>query len=136
MNDWTFWISRGGMVYLAFNEYFDVADSSTGVLYASTPVTYPVPGKLTTSAYRRTVIFTPDDPLLSGTWQYQFGVWAIGDLAGNQLQESCSYQFSTLTSPGTDRNALPFSASIPIDPSTLVADGASPGRDPGHRYRG
>ena len=80
-----------------------------------------VAGSLSVSADRRTVRFTPEQPLFAGH-SYVTRVEGVSDLAGNQAGFR-TFSFTTAAGAGTDLNALPTSATVEVNPQSLFASG-------------
>ena len=81
-----------------------------------------IPGSLSVSADRRTITVTPTQPLMANQ-SYSLSVGGVEDLAGNKAGSNASRSFGTAFAAGTTLSALPSTASILINPSTVFADG-------------
>lgn len=118
LTDSTF-ILRRSMSRLAYNDY-----SLDAISVMSTPINLPEAGRFEVSSDGKKVTFTPDFPLLAGSWEYSIELWNIEDLSSNMLSRK-TYHFVTGLSPGTDIDALPAAATITVNPETMPADGVA-----------
>ncbi len=81
-----------------------------------------VPGTVTTSLDRRTLTFAAAQPFMANQL-YTLNVSGVEDLAGNKAVNSSSTNFMTGFAAGTTLSALPSTATVLANPSTLFADG-------------
>jgi hypothetical protein len=81
-----------------------------------------VPGTAAVSADRRTITFTPTQLLLANQL-YSLSLNGVEDLAGNKASTVSSTSFTTGFAAGTTLSALPSTATVLANPTTLFADG-------------
>jgi YD repeat-containing protein len=81
-----------------------------------------VPGSVTVSPDRRTITVVPAQPLF-GNQSYSLSVSGVEDIAGNKANSNSSTTFTTGFAAGTTLSAIPSSATVVANPTTLFADG-------------
>ena|GEM_PF-3243636 len=119
-------VSPTTAISLTFNEKISPISISSSSFYISGgSIGVPPSGTITVSSDRTGVTFQPQGPLPAGQSLF-VSVFGIEDLAGNKMP-SFTNSFTTSLAAGTDSNALPFSATVTVNPTQLFADGQSLG---------
>lgn len=81
-----------------------------------------IPGSLSVSLDRRTITVVPTQPLLANQ-SYSLSVSGVEDIAGNKANSNSFTSFTTGFAAGTTLSAIPSSATVIANPTTLFADG-------------
>lgn len=118
-------IARSVTISVTFSEPIQ-SNSVTTATFTLTGggISGAIPGGFSFSSDRKTVLFTPADPLI-GNQVYSVNIGKIEDQAGNVFSGNLSAisSFTTGFAAGTNLNLLPDSATVVINPSRLYADG-------------
>lgn len=81
-----------------------------------------LPGSLSVSLDRRTITVVPAQPLFANQ-SYSLTVSGVEDLAGNKANSPSFMSFTTGFAAGTTLSAIPSSATVVANPTSLFADG-------------
>ncbi len=122
-------VARSATTQVTLNKQIDPATAVLGsTVFLSGPgaagsaYTSSVPAALAVSADRRTLTVTPTNQLVANQ-VYSLSLNGVEDLAGNKTNSSVSTSFTTAMAAGTILAALPTSAVVMANPTTLFADG-------------
>lgn len=122
-------VSRSTSLAVAMSEPINPATAILGrtVLLSGpgatgTGFTVSVPGSLSVSADRRTITVAPTQPFFANQG-YSLSITGVEDLAGNKADSNSFTNFTTGVAAGTTLSAIPSSATVTANPSTLFADG-------------